>query len=238
MATVDLATLKERVRVMERGTQTRTRLTRSDAVDLLVPGGLRAGGTYAVHGSQTLVAALLAGGSAAGRWCGVVGMPDLGLEGAAGLGLDLTRTLSVPAPGPDWAEATAILVEALPLVAVRPPGAVSRHDAARLSARLRARSSALVLHSPDPASDLRWPSLEASLQVHAQAWSGIGDGRGRLLARALDVTVAPRRGRSRTVRLAQDATGRVTPFATVADALTPLADLLDARDLPATLAAS
>lgn len=211
MSEVDVAALRDRVRAMERTTAVREPLSRSAAIEHLLPGGLRAGGTYAVHGSHSLLATLLAGGSADGRWCGLVGLPDLGVESASGLGVDLTRTLVVPDPGESWAEVTATLVEALPLVAVRPASAPTRGDATRLAARLRARSSALVVLLDDGAEMVRWPGLEARLRVVAQEWSGITGGRGRLLGRELTVEVRPRTDPARRVRLVQRVDGTVHP---------------------------
>ncbi|WP_252974907.1 hypothetical protein [Janibacter melonis] len=144
MPEIDIAALRDRVRAMERTTSTREPLSRSAVVDALVPGGLVAGCTYAVHGSHTLLLSLLAGGSAQGRWCGLVGLPDLGIESARGLGLDLERTLAVPSPARPGSRRPRPS-RGPPLVAVRPPHTPSRADVTRLSARLRARSAALVV---------------------------------------------------------------------------------------------
>lgn len=210
MPEIDIAALRDRVRAMERTTSTREPLSRSAVVDALVPGGLVAGCTYAVHGSHTLLLSLLAGGSAQGRWCGLVGLPDLGVESARGLGLDLERTLAVPSPGETWVETTATLVEALPLVAVRPPHTPSRADVTRLSARLRARSAALVVLLDDaPGEQTRWPGVEASVRVLSQSWTGLADGRGRLLGRELVAEVRPRSAPVRQVALVQQPDGLV-----------------------------
>lgn len=212
MDEVDIATLRDRVRAMERTTSVREPLSRSAAIDLLLPGGLLAGSTYVVHGSHSLLATLLAGGSADGRWCALVGLPDLGVESASGLGVDLTRTLAVPDPGEAWAEVTATLVEALPLVAVRPVTAPTRGDVTRLSARLRARSSALVVLLDDRLdAGTRWPGVEAHLRLQHQEWRGITAGRGRLLSRDLSVEVRPRTGTARVVELTQHVDGTVHP---------------------------
>ena len=44
-------------------------------------------------GATSILLALLAGASAAGSWCAVVGMPSLGLVAAAELGIALDRPL-------------------------------------------------------------------------------------------------------------------------------------------------
>ena len=94
----------------------------------LFPGGsLRRGTTTTVrgqpgHGATTLALALLAGASATGSWCAVVGLPDPGVVAAAGLGLDLRRVVFVPCPGRSWAEAAGDLLSGVDAVLVRPPG--------------------------------------------------------------------------------------------------------------------
>lgn len=131
-----------------------------------------AGGVYGVeHASLGL--ALLAGVSRSGGWCGVVGTPDLGYEHAADLGVDLKRTVVVPDPGADWVEVTAALIDVVQAVLIRPPARVPPQTAARLAARLRRRSAALVAWGP-------WPGCEARLRVERSQWDGIGTGHGYL----------------------------------------------------------
>lgn len=96
------------------------------AVAELLPGaGLRSGAVYSVRTSTALVMAMMAGPSAEGAWCGVVGMPSFGAEAARGLGVDLERLVLVPDPGQDWLNVVAALVDALTVVVVRPPGEVT-----------------------------------------------------------------------------------------------------------------
>lgn len=83
---------------------------------------VRSGGVYAVE-TASLALLLLAGPSAQGSWCGIVGMRDLGVEAAAAMGVDPARTVVVPDPGNRWLEVTAALVDVLDLVVVRPPAA-------------------------------------------------------------------------------------------------------------------
>jgi hypothetical protein len=149
---------------------------------------LRAGGTYAVApetGGAGLALALLAGPSAVGGWGAVVGMPDFGVEAAAGLGVRLDRTVLVPDPGDLWLETVAALVDVVTLVVVRPPGRVTEAQASKLAARLRTREAALV-------SLGSWPRADVRLAVETPRWSGAGRGEGHLRARR--VTVAVQRG--------------------------------------------
>lgn len=156
---------------------------------------LRAGGSYAVD-SASLALALLAGPSAAGGWCAVVGIPDFGVEAARVLGVDLDRTVLVPDPGDRWLEVTAALADVVTVVLVRTQGRVPERVAERLGARLRKRSAALVAQERS-AGD--WPRAEVRLTTREPAWSGIGEGHGHLRARRLLVearrgSAPPRRG--------------------------------------------
>ena len=157
------------------------------AVAELLPGaGLRSGAVYSVRTSAALVMAMMAGPSAEGAWCGVVGMPSFGAEAARGLGVDLERLVLVPDPGQDWLNVVAALVDALTVVVVRPPGEVTPGEASRLAARLRTRKAVLI-------SVGSWPGSEARLEVESNTWSGLGDGEGLLCARQVSVVVAGRR---------------------------------------------
>lgn len=145
---------------------------------------LRTGGSYAVD-SASLAMALAAGASQAGEWIGFAGWTDFGAEAAHQLGIDLSRTVLVPAPGEHWLEVTAALVDVLKVVVLRPPTVVDAKSAAILDARLRARSAVLVAHGD-------WPRCEARLSAEQTTWHGIGHGRGRLRERRVQVAV--RRG--------------------------------------------
>lgn len=145
---------------------------------------LRTGGAYEVD-SASLAMMLLAAPSQEGAWSAVIGADDFGIEAAAELGVDLTRTVLVPDPGEQWLEATAALVDVVTLVLLRPPPGVTERTASRISARLRKRSSALIAWG-------RWPGSEARLSLQSSTWSGLDAGHGRLRSRR--VTVAVRRG--------------------------------------------
>ena len=150
---------------------------------------MQTGSSYGVE-SASLATMLLAGPSADGAWCGVVGSPErdgtgLGLEAAAAAGVELSRTILVPDPGDAWLEVTAALIDVLGIVVVRPPARVSEGEAARLSARLRQRGSILVVWGG-------WPRCDARLGLGDVDWVGLGSGHGHLRAR--QATVEVRRG--------------------------------------------
>ena len=156
------------------------------AVSGLLGASLRGGSAYSVRGSAALVMALMAGPSAEGAWCGVVGVPSFGAEAARGLGIDLERLVLVPDPGHEWLSVVAALVDALTVVVVRPPGEVTPGEASRLSARLRTRGAMVIAYGS-------WPGSEARLEVESSTWTGLGDGEGLLTARQATVVVTGRR---------------------------------------------
>lgn len=87
----------------------------------LLPGGaLRRGSSVAVQGSLQLALALLCGASASGAWCGVIGVPNLGIEAAAQLGLSLERLVLVPRPGAHELTITGMLSEVLTALVLCP----------------------------------------------------------------------------------------------------------------------
>lgn len=188
--------LQARIRTMQATTlDTRTIPTHPAIARLLPGGGLKEGATYSVDQSATLVMALLAGPSAAGSWCGVIGVPEFGVEAAAHFGIDLERLVLVPRPGEQWLGVTAAIADVVGVVVTRPPTRASDSSIARLSARLRQRGATLIVLGP-------WPQSEAMLSLSDSSWSGIGQGNGHLSARQATVTVSSRAGgRPRSARL-------------------------------------
>jgi hypothetical protein len=195
--------LQERIRRMQRSKlDTRELPTHPALVDLLPGGALAAGSAYAVEHSTLLALSLLQGPSAAGAWCAVVGMPDLGVEAAAGLGIDLERLVIVPHPGEQWLSVVSALIDVVSIVLVRAParpgGEVRIGDAAasKLASRLRQREAVLVSMGD-------WPRSDARLAITDSDWAGIGSGFGHLTARQVTVSSTARawQGRAKSRRL-------------------------------------
>ena len=182
--------LRQRVHRMQ-GTATSHSLPTLAALSELIQ--LRTGASYAVD-RPGLAMALMAGPSGAGSWSAVVGVSDFGLEAAAGFGVDLDRTVLVPAPGDAWLEVAAALIDVLPVVVVRPPARVTQHQAARLSSRLRQRDALLI-------SVGDWPHAEGRLWVEESSWTGIGRGHGRLTGHRARVAVQLQTGQQREAEL-------------------------------------
>ncbi|WP_323791171.1 hypothetical protein [Nocardioides sp.] len=173
--------LRERVAAMERR-PARESIATLPALAEVAP--LTAGSTYGVD-SATLALAMAAGASQAGEWVGFAGWSDFGVEAAAGLGIELSRTVLVPDLGEHWLEVTAALIDVLRVVVIRPPAVVDARAAEKLESRLRTRSGALVVWG-------QWPRCEARLSLEHSRWSGPQSGAGWLGERSVSVVV--RRG--------------------------------------------
>lgn len=193
--------LRERIRQLQTTKLDTRSIPTHPAIARLLPGGaLQEGATYSVDRSLTLIMLLLAAPSAAGAWCGVVGVPEFGVEAAAGFGIDLERLVLVPEPGDQWLATTAAIADALSVIVVRPPRRASDASIARLSARLRKRGATLlVLRSESLGA---WPQSEAMLSITESTWTGIGDGHGHLQSREATLTVTSKAmGRPRSTRI-------------------------------------
>lgn len=192
----EVQALQDRIRSMQ-ATKLDSRLipTHPAIAELLPGGGLKQGATYSVDNSATLIMAMLAGPSRAGSWCGVVGVPEFGIEAASTFGIDLERLVLVPNPGDQWLAVTAAIADVMGVVVTRPPKRASDGNLARLAARLRQRGSTLIVLGS-------WPQSEAMLSLSESRWSGIGEGHGHLSARQVTVTVSTRLdGRPRSARM-------------------------------------
>jgi hypothetical protein len=192
----EVSALRERIRSMQT-TKLDTRLlpTHPAIAELLPGGGLQQGAAYSVDRSAMLLMTLLAAPSAAGTWCGVVGVPEFGIEAAQRFGVDLDRLVLVPRPGDQWLAVTAAIADIMGVVVTRPPQRASDGAVARLAARLRQRGTTLLVLGA-------WPQTEAMLSLADSRWHGIGDGHGHLAAREVTVTVTHRlAGRPRTARM-------------------------------------
>jgi hypothetical protein len=172
------------------GVRTAPPLPVAPALSSLLPSGLRRGSTVSVSGSVSLLLALLGAASSGGAWCALVGFPRISAESAREYGVDLARLALIPAPGEGWTTAVGALLDAVDIVAARPPRGrgLAPADIRRLAARARSKDAVLIPYVADAA----WPGADVRLHARDGAWSGIGEGTGRLRARQLEVTVAGR----------------------------------------------
>lgn len=161
---------------------------------LLPDGALRRGSTAVVTGiggGTTLALSLLAGASTAGCWCAVVGLADPGVVAFDELGVDLSRVVLTPYPGPQWAEVAGELLDGVDVVLLRPPGRARLTVARHLMARGRERRAALVVLT---ARTDDWPlAADVVLRVEAGEWRGTDSGHGHLAGRRSIVWAGGRR---------------------------------------------
>ena len=153
---------------------------------LLPAGGLAEGSVLTVDRSGLLCLALIAAASAAGVWCGVAGVPDLGVVAAAGMGAEPARMMLVSDPGPGWPQVVASMLEACEIVVVRPPGRPPAQARRRLEGVLRRGGGVLIAVG-------EWEGAPVRLRVTQRFWGGIGHGHGSLRACRAEV-VAEGRG--------------------------------------------
>ena len=171
------------------------------ALSAILPHGLRRGSTVTVTGSISLLLALLGTASASGAWCALVGFPHISAEAADEYGIELSRLAVVPALGQNgqhWTTAVGALVDAVDIVAARPPARLAPGEIRRLAARARTRDAVLVPFNsgsnsgPNSGPGADWPNADIRLSAAPGPWTGIGSGYGRLRARRVEVTATGR----------------------------------------------
>jgi hypothetical protein len=175
----------------------------------LLPRGLRRGAMLNVSGSMSLLLALLGAGSATGAWCALVGLPPISAEAATEQGIDLARLAIIPTVDANsWATAVGALLDAVDIVAARPPPSLAPGDVRRLAARARTHDAVLIT-----AGNQEWPGTEARLHAVEGEWFGLETGAttggGRLRQRRLTVHATGRgqAARPRSATLWLPATG-------------------------------
>jgi len=147
---------------------------------LLPSGGLRRGSVVAVHGSLSLLLALLVAATAQGAWAAVIGVGDLGVLAAAEAGVVVQRLALVPRHGLDPAPIAAALFDGMGLVALAGADRMPVGARRSLAARARQRGSVLL-----PLG--RWPGADIELHCQTVAWHGAEEGYGRLRSREVVV---------------------------------------------------
>lgn len=155
----------------------------ADRVPLVAPmekllgRGLKRGSVVAIEGEtarSSLAMVLLAGVSAAGGWCGVVGVPSFGCLAAKGFGVRLEALALVPRPGEAWAEVVSTFVAGMDAVLVSSPERVPGRLARRLAAKARQSRCTVLTMGPV------WEGSDVRVSAIRQEWFGLGRGSGRL----------------------------------------------------------
>jgi hypothetical protein len=165
----------------------------ADALRAVLPEGLPRGSTVAVHGSVSLLLALLGAASQEGAWSALVAMPPVSVEAAVEYGVDPARLAVVPDPGTEWSTAVSALVDAIDLVVVRPPVTLPSALGRRLSARARSKDAVLLTYLGG-AGQTHWPGVDVVLTAATIEWTGVGDpdGHGRLRSRQVELSASGR----------------------------------------------
>lgn len=172
------------------------------AIAALLPEGALRRGTVvrctsvgAAPGALSLALAVAAGPSAAGSWCGLVGVDDAGALCAAGFGVDLDRLVVVRSTSAEWAVAAGILLDGLDVVVIAAPPHPRPAAVRTLGARARDRGAVVLVVEDRPA----WP-VDLELAVQDAQWHGLAQGAGRLQARRVMVVASGRGSAVRPLR--------------------------------------
>ncbi|MGH8963352.1 MAG: hypothetical protein ACRDWT_19540 [Jatrophihabitantaceae bacterium] len=169
--------------IIDLGTRAAPPLPIDPALGTLLPDGLRRGSTVTVTGSISLLLALLGPASASGAWCALVGFPHISAEAASEYGIELSRLAIIPAPGEGWTTVVGALLDAVDVVAARPPRRLVPGDVRRLVARARTRDAVLVPFCTGSGGDVRngGPCGDGRGGIERSDGRGagnLGDGRG------------------------------------------------------------
>lgn len=154
---------------------------------------LRTGAVHSIE-SRSLALQCLAAAVPTGAWSAIVGMPDVGVEAAADLGIAVDRLVLVPTPGGAWNDAVASLAEVMPVVLAAGPARITSGEAARIEARLRAADACLIVHGA-------WPSPTTRIRSLGVDWRGTDAGLGRIARGSMELEVTGADGRPRRARM-------------------------------------
>ena len=147
--------------------------------------------------SMSCAMALLVAPTERGSWAAVVAVPSFGVVAAADMGVVLERTVFVADPrviGADAANVLGALVDGFDVIVTSADfmSSLSPSLARRFTTRLQSRGGVCIV-----VDDTRAVSADLRVETTVSAWSGIGDGHGRLCARRVRVGVDGRRRHGR-----------------------------------------
>jgi hypothetical protein len=167
------------------------------ALGELLPDGLQRGAVTGLDGDRYLAAGLVGAAIRQAGSAALVGVDDLGTAAVVAAGAAPARLVVVRSDAPTWARAVEVLIGAVEVVLVRPPGPVADAVARRITARLRRTApvaTALIVAGGAFPAPVR-------LRVAAAQWSGLEIGHGLLEARRVSVVAERRDGSSRAVQV-------------------------------------
>lgn len=156
----------------------------ADAVPLpgdlrsVVPSGAVAPGqVVALAGGHSLVVALVAAATAAGKRCAIIGYPALGLAAVAAEGGDLSQVALVPSAGADPGVVASVLLDGMDMVVLDPAcGRIPPARARVLAGRARSAGTVLVAGARD------WPGADLHLESATSRCAGLDHGYGRIFS--------------------------------------------------------
>lgn len=166
------------------GAGTFDRAVPADAVPLprdlrsVVPSGAVAPGqVVALAGGHSLVVALVAAATAAGKRCAIIGYPALGLAAVAAEGGDLSQVALVPSAGADPGVVASVLLDGMDMVVLDPAcGRIPPARARVLAGRARSAGTVLVAGARD------WPGADLHLESAPSRCVGLDRGYGRIFS--------------------------------------------------------
>ena len=168
----------------------------------VVGSGLVRGQTVMCTGpaSMSCAIALLVAPTQHGSWVAVVGVPSFGVLAAADMGVVLERTVFVDDPhrvGADSANVLGALVDGFDVVVTSGDflSSLAPSLVRRFATRLQSRGAVCIV-----VDHTRFVAADLQIDTDVHAWTGIGDGHGRLCARRVSVGVDGRRHRGRDGR--------------------------------------
>lgn len=156
----------------------------ADAVPLprdlrsVVPSGaVVPGQVVALAGGHSLVVALVAAATAAGKRCAIIGYPALGLAAVAAEGGDLSQVALVPSAGADPGVVASVLLDGMDMVVLDPAcGRIPPARARVLAGRARSAGTVLVAGARD------WPGADLHLESATSRCAGLDRGYGRIFS--------------------------------------------------------
>lgn len=197
-----------------------------ELASLLTQPGLVPGTVLAAQGpgALTLATAFAAEVSRTGGWVTAVGLGRMGVSAVAERGASLDRWVFVDRPGDAAAEVLNALIGNVDVILLDAGVRLANAHSRRLRTRLRERGTVVIevaarraprtgaFSTADPRGVGAF-SPDVTLTVERAAWTGLGQGHGRLRERRAEVVTAGRGAASlprRTVLWLPDASGRIT----------------------------
>lgn len=140
--------------------------------------------------AMSLALALAARATTTGSWLATIGVPMLGVEAVAELGVPLERLVAIESDGSpaSWADRVGAAADGFDLILTCPPSGAER-VVRKIRQRLQARGVVLLAVGPSSPG----VSCDVEFTTTAVEWAGLGRGHGALSARRAVVRVGGRR---------------------------------------------